>query len=107
MLACTAQPVKFYDIVVQVAIIRPGPIVGNMVNPFLQRRQAGKRFPILTPLLKRCWDAPRRALISEQLLRMAMITANFTGGEAEELRRPWAQTFRNTNESIEENCAPA
>ncbi|MGA7850949.1 MAG: error-prone DNA polymerase [Terriglobales bacterium] len=82
------KPQKFYDIVVQVAIIRPGPIVGNMVNPFLKRRQGREAItyphPSLETVLARTLGVP---LFQEQLLRMAMITANFTGGEAEELRR--------------------
>ena len=82
------KPRKFYDIVVQVAIIRPGPIVGNMVNPFLKRRQGREAVtyphPSLEGVLGRTLGVP---LFQEQLLRMAMITANFTGGEAEELRR--------------------
>jgi error-prone DNA polymerase len=82
------HPTRFYDIVVQVAIIRPGPIVGQMVNPFLMRRQ-GKQaveypHPSLEPVLERTLGVP---LFQEQLLRMAMITAGFSGGEAEELRR--------------------
>ena len=82
------HPTHFYDIVVQVAIIRPGPIVGQMVNPFLMRRQ-GKQaveypHPSLQPVLERTLGVP---LFQEQLLRMAMITAGFSGGEAEELRR--------------------
>ena len=82
------MPKRFYDIVVQVAIIRPGPIVGNMVNPFLKRRQGREEVsyphPSLENVLGRTLGVP---LFQEQLLRMAMITANFTGGEAEELRR--------------------
>jgi len=82
------KPQRFYDIVVQVAIIRPGPIVGNMVNPFLKRRQGREAVtyphPSLEAVLGRTLGVP---LFQEQLLRMAMITANFTGGEAEELRR--------------------
>ncbi|MGB8770645.1 MAG: DNA polymerase III subunit alpha, partial [Candidatus Korobacteraceae bacterium] len=81
-------PKHFYDIVVQVAIIRPGPIVGQMVNPFLQRRQGRQAVvyphPSLEPVLKRTLGVP---LFQEQLLRMAMIAAGFSGGEAEELRR--------------------
>jgi len=89
-MACLPRlmPVNFYDIVVQVAIIRPGPIVGNMVNPFLKRRQGREAVtyphPSLETVLGRTLGVP---LFQEQLLRMAMITANFTGGEAEELRR--------------------
>jgi error-prone DNA polymerase len=81
-------PEKFYDLVVQVAIIRPGPIVGKMVHPYLNRRQGREPVdylhPSLEPVLKRTLGVP---LFQEQLLRMAMIAANFTGGEAEELRR--------------------
>jgi error-prone DNA polymerase len=82
------KPDHFYDLVVQVAIIRPGPIVGKMVHPYLQRRQGREAVryphPALEPVLKRTLGVP---LFQEQLLRMAMITAGFTGGEAEELRR--------------------
>jgi error-prone DNA polymerase len=82
------NPQRFYDLVVQVALIRPGPIVGQMTNPYLKRRQ-GKQpitypHPSLVPVLERTLGVP---LFQEQLLRMAMICANFTGGEAEELRR--------------------
>ena len=82
------SPRRFYDLVTQVALIRPGPIVGEMTNPYLQRRQ-GKELvtyphPSLVPVLERTLGVP---LFQEQLLRMAMICANFTGGQAEELRR--------------------
>ncbi len=81
-------PKKFYDLVTQVALIRPGPITGQMTSPYLRRRQ-GKEpvtypHPSLQPVLERTLGVP---LFQEQLLRMAMICANFTGGEAEELRR--------------------
>src|SRR5262249_45497963 len=82
------QPKCFYDIVVQVAIIRPGPIVGKMVHPYLKRRQGREKpeclHPSLEKVLERTLGVP---LFQEQLLRMAMIAAGFTGGEAEELRR--------------------
>src|SRR3989442_7731760 len=82
------RPQKFYDIVVQVAIIRPGPIVGNMVHPYLNRRLGREpvkySHPSLEPVLKRTLGVP---LFQEQLLKMAMICAGFSGGEAEELRR--------------------
>jgi error-prone DNA polymerase len=81
-------PVRFYDLVVQVAIIRPGPIVGKMMHPYMRRRQ-GKEVvtyphPSLEPVLKRTLGVP---LFQEQLLRMAMVVASFSGAEAEELRR--------------------
>jgi len=82
------KPMRFYDIVVQVALIRPGPIVGKMVHPYLNRRQGRERpdclHPSLEPVLQRTLGVP---LFQEQLLKMAMIAAGFTGGEAEELRR--------------------
>jgi error-prone DNA polymerase len=81
-------PTKFYDLVVQVAIIRPGPIVGKMMHPYMRRRQGKEEVtyphPSLEPVLKRTLGVP---LFQEQLLRMAMVVADFSGAEAEELRR--------------------
>ncbi|HWE83534.1 MAG TPA: error-prone DNA polymerase [Terracidiphilus sp.] len=81
-------PERFYDLVVQVAIIRPGPIVGQMMHPYMRRRQKKEPVtyphPLLEPVLKRTLGVP---LFQEQLLRMAMTVANFTGAEADELRR--------------------
>ena len=81
-------PTRFYDLVVQVAIIRPGPIVGKMMHPYMRRRQGREEVtyphPSLEPVLKRTLGVP---LFQEQLLRMAMVVASFTGAEAEELRR--------------------
>jgi len=82
------NPTRFYDLVTQVALIRPGPITGEMTSPYLKRRQ-GKE-PVtyphesLIPVLQRTLGVP---LFQEQLLKLAMICANFSGGEAEELRR--------------------
>jgi len=82
------KPERFYDVVVQVAIIRPGPIVGKMMHPYMRRRQKKELVtyphPSLVDVLKRTLGVP---LFQEQLLRMAMTVANFTGAEAEELRR--------------------
>ncbi len=82
------HPEHFYDLVVEVAIIRPGPIVGKMVHPYLARRRGDQPVsyphPSLEPVLARTLGVP---LFQEQLLRMAMVVAGFTGGEAEELRR--------------------
>jgi error-prone DNA polymerase len=93
------KPEKFYDLVVEVALIRPGPIVGNMVHPYLARR-AGREavdalHPMLEPVLHRTLGVP---LFQEQLLKMAMIAANFTGGEAEELRR--AMGFKRSKQRM-------
>ena len=82
------RPEKFYDIVVQVAIIRPGPIVGKMMHPYMRRRQKREKVtypcPELEPVLERTLGVP---LFQEQLLRMAMVVGDFSGAEAEELRK--------------------
>ncbi len=94
------RPERFYDLVVQVAIIRPGPIVGNMTNPYLERRQGREEVryphPSLEPVLERTLGVP---LFQEQLLRIAMVAAGFSGGEAEELRR--AMGFKRSTERME------
>ncbi|MEK7385004.1 MAG: error-prone DNA polymerase, partial [candidate division NC10 bacterium] len=81
-------PERFYDLVVQVAIIRPGPIVGEMVHPYIRRRRGREPVtyphPSLEPILRRTLGVP---LFQEQLLRIAMTAAGFTATEAEELRR--------------------
>src|SRR5258708_596747 len=95
------KPKKFYDIVVQVAIIRPGPIVGKMLHPYLRRRQgyeeAACLHPSLETVLKRTLGVP---LFQEQLLRIAMMAANGAGGEAEELRR--AMGFKRSEARMRE-----
>jgi error-prone DNA polymerase len=95
------KPAHFYDLVVQVAIIRPGPIVGDMVHPYLNRR-AGREpviplHPSLEPVLARTLGVP---LFQEQLLRMAMVAAGFTGGQAEELRR--AMGFKRSEKRMKQ-----
>jgi len=94
------RPECFYDIVVEVAIIRPGPIHGDLVHPYLNRR-AGREpvdyiHPLLEPVLKRTLGVP---LFQEQILKMAMVIADFTGAEAEELRR--ALSFHRSQERME------
>jgi error-prone DNA polymerase len=82
------HPTKFYDVVIQVGIIRPGPIVGNLANPYFERRNGRQPVvyphPSLEPILARTLGVP---IFQEQLLRVAMVAAGFSGGEAEELRR--------------------
>jgi error-prone DNA polymerase len=95
------KPACFYDLVVQVAIIRPGPIVGQMVHPYLNRR-AGREpvvydHPLLEPVLARTLGVP---LFQEQLLRMAMVVAGFSGGQAEELRR--AMGFKRSEKRMQQ-----
>src|SRR5690606_29957075 len=82
------KPRRFYDLVVEVGLIRPGPIVGKMVHPYLNRR-AGREpvtyaHPPLRPILERTLGIPR---LPEQPMRVAMVAADFSGGEAQELRR--------------------
>jgi error-prone DNA polymerase len=94
------RPETFYDLVIQVAIIRPGPIVGGMVHPYFERRLGREPVtyphPCLEPILERTLGVP---LFQEQILRIAMAAAGFTGGEAEELRR--AMGFKRSAERME------
>jgi error-prone DNA polymerase len=94
------KPDKFYDVVIEVAIIRPGPIQGHLMHPYLARR-SGKE-PIsfyhddLKPVLERTLGVP---LFQEQMLKIAMVMADFTGSEAEELRR--ALSFHRSQERMQ------
>lgn len=94
-----SRPRCFYDIVVQVAIIRPGPIVGKMLRHYIRRRQGLEEIDYIHPWLE---DVLRRTLgvplFQEQLLRMSMIMAGFTGGQAEELRR--AMGFKRADKRL-------
>jgi error-prone DNA polymerase len=94
------KPKCFYDVVIEVAIIRPGPIQGDMVHPYLARR-AGREpvsyfDPRLEPVLGRTLGVP---LFQEQMLKIAMIMADFSGNEAEELRR--ALSFHRSEERMQ------
>jgi error-prone DNA polymerase len=94
------KPECFYDVVIEVAIIRPGPIQGDMVHPYLARR-AGREAvtyfdPRLEPVLERTRGVP---LFQEQMLQIAMIMADFSGNEAEELRR--ALSFHRSEERMQ------
>ena len=95
------KPTCFYDLVVEVALIRPGPIVGQMVHPYLNRRAGNEPViydhPLLEPILKRTLGVP---LFQEQLLRMAMAVAGFTGGQAEDLRR--AMGFKRSEKRMKQ-----
>src|SRR4030095_14169397 len=95
------KPEGFYDLVVQVAIIRCGRIVGYIVHPYLRRRAGRERItvphPVLEPILERTLGVP---LFQEQLLRMAMAAAGFTGGEAGEARPAFG--FKRRNKALEE-----
>ncbi|MBL9145922.1 MAG: error-prone DNA polymerase [Verrucomicrobiaceae bacterium] len=93
------KPRDFYDVVIEVAIIRPGPIVGKMVHPYLNRRSGKEKIDYIAdcfePILKRTLGVP---LFQEQVLQMAMLIADFNGSEAEELRR--AMSFHRSDERM-------
>ena len=97
------QPRVFYDVVVEVALIRPGPIQGNMVHPYLARRRGHEAVEFmderLRPVLERTLGVP---LFQEQLLKIAMVMADFTGSEAEELRR--ALSYHRSQERMDKVC---
>ncbi len=98
------KPENFYDVVIEVAIIRPGPIQGDMVHPYLARRAGKEEVTFfderLRPVLERTLGVP---LFQEQLLKIAMVMADFSGNEAEELRR--AMTFHRSLERMEKVAA--
>ena len=89
------KPATFYDLVIEVAIVRPGPIQGDMVHPYLRRRQG--REPVEYPseelrqVLRKTLGVP---LFQEQVMRIAIVAAGFTPAEADQLRRAMA-SFRN------------
>ena len=93
------DPRKFYDLVIQIAIIRPGPIVGQMAHPYFERRMGREEVvyphPSLEPILKRTLGVP---IFQEQILKVAMVAAGFSGGEAEDLRR--AMGFKRSMERM-------
>lgn len=89
------RPRNFYDLVIEISIVRPGPITGGMVHPYLRRRQ-GKEpvnypHPSLRPVLEKTLGVP---LFQEQVMRLAMIAADYTPGEADQLRRDMAAWHR-------------
>ncbi|CAO3423629.1 error-prone DNA polymerase [Azospirillum doebereinerae] len=90
------RPEKFYDLVIEVAIVRPGPIQGGMVHPYLRRRKGDEPItypmPELEPVLKRTLGVP---LFQEQAMKIAMVGAGFSAADADRLRRAMA-AFRKT-----------
>jgi error-prone DNA polymerase len=94
------QPQCFYDLVIEVALVRPGPIQGDLAHPFLRRKMGEEKVTYyddrLKPVLERTLGVP---LFQEQMLQMAMVMADFTGDEAEELRK--ALSFHRSNEKME------
>ncbi len=98
------RPQTFYDVAIQVAIIRPGPIVGDLVHPYLNRRAGREKIDYIHPA---CEETLRRTLgvplFQEQVLRMAMDVAGFSGAEADELRR--AMAFKRSDARMEKVTA--
>ncbi len=99
-LAPRLKPKNFYDLVISVGIVRPGPIQGGMIHPYLRRRDGREqvRYPYapLEPVLSKTLGVP---LFQEQIMRLAVVAAGFTPGEADELRR--VMTHRRSHERIE------
>ncbi len=92
------RPQRFYDLVIEVAIVRPGPIQGGMVHPYLRRRNGeeavGVPHPALWPILERTLGIP---LFQEQVMQISIVGAGYTGGQADQLRRDmaaWKKTGR-------------
>jgi error-prone DNA polymerase len=85
------QPRNFYDLVVEVSIVRPGPITGGMVHPYLRRRRGEEPVeyphPSLEPVLRKTLGVP---LFQEQVMKLAVVAADYTPGEADQLRRDMA-----------------
>jgi error-prone DNA polymerase len=98
-LAPRLKPRNFYDLVISVGIVRPGPIQGGMVHPYLRRRDGREAvrypYPPLEPVLAKTLGVP---LFQEQIMRLAVVAAGFTPGEADELRR--VMTHRRSHERI-------
>src|SRR5690606_1687204 len=90
------RPQTFYDLVIEVAIVRPGPIQGDMVHPFLRRRLGQEPIsypsPALKAVFKRTLGVP---LFQEQVMELAMVAADYSPGEADQLRRSMAAWKRH------------
>ena len=90
------KPREYYDLVIEVSIVRPGPIAGGMVHPYLRRRNGEEAVtyphPSLEPVLKKTLGVP---LFQEQVMRLAVVAADYTPGEADQLRRDMAAWRRS------------
>ena len=89
------KPKNFYDLVIEISIVRPGPITGGMVHPYLRRRSRKEPVdyphPSLAPVLEKTLGVP---LFQEQVMRLAVVAADYTPGEADQLRRDMAAWHR-------------
>jgi len=90
------RPKTFYDLVIEISIVRPGPIAGDMVHPFLRRRHGEEEVsyahPCLVPVLGKTLGVP---LFQEQVMKLAVVAADYTPGEADQLRRDMAAWRRS------------
>ena len=90
------KPRNYYDLVIEVSIVRPGPITGGMVHPFLRRRNGEEAVvyphPSLEPVLRKTLGIP---LFQEQVMKLAVVAADYTPGEADQLRRDMAAWRRS------------
>jgi error-prone DNA polymerase len=90
------QPQSLYDLVIEVSIVRPGPIAGGMVHPYLRRRTGAEPVtyphPLLVPILEKTLGVP---LFQEQVMKLAIVAADYTPGEADQLRRDMAAWRRS------------
>ena len=90
------RPRTFYDLVVEVSLVRPGPISGGMVHPYLRRRRGLEKVeyphPCLEPVLAKTLGVP---LFQEQVMKLAVVAADYTPGEADQLRRDMAAWRRS------------
>lgn len=90
------RPAKFYDLVIEVAIVRPGPIQGDMVHPYLRRRLKQEPVTYPSPQLKAVFERTLGVpLFQEQVMELAMVAADYTPGEADQLRRSMAAWKRH------------
>ncbi len=96
------KPRCFYDLVIEIAIVRPGPIQGGMVHPYLKRRQGLEQVsyphPEIKAVLERTLGIP---VFQEQVIRLAMVAAGFSGGQADQLRRAMASWGKNSERNNE------
>src|ERR1700758_3395504 len=92
------RPRRFYDLVVEVAIVRPGPIQGGMIHPFIRRRHGEEKWdyphPDLKPILEKTCGVP---IFQEQIMQIASTVGGFTPGEADELRRIMSSSWKQND----------
>lgn len=97
------KPVCFYDIIVSIAIVRPGPIQGNIIHPYLRRRRGEEEViylhPSLEPILKRTLGVP---LFQEQGMKLAVTAAGFTASQADQLRK--VMSHKRSKEKMAKLC---